>query len=95
MLYDVLDTTKSTIIPLAKKLCTRSASEGDTTYTAISNVFSILIGNLESQMSSSDAMWFLDYYNHICRKGLSLVEDLDTDPSVVVTFQLNKHFCIF
>ncbi|XP_066151407.1 serine/threonine-protein phosphatase 4 regulatory subunit 4-like [Euwallacea fornicatus] len=72
------DTIKSTIIPLAKKLCTKSACEGDTTYTAISNVFSTLIGNLQFQMSSSDAMWFLDYYNHICKKGLPLMENIDS-----------------
>ncbi|XP_066254685.1 serine/threonine-protein phosphatase 4 regulatory subunit 4-like [Euwallacea similis] len=88
------DTTKSTIIPLAKKLCTKSVSEGDTTYTAISNVFSTLIGNLQFQMSSSDAMWFLDYYNHICKKGLPLMGNLDTDSSICMLCRENCASCL-
>ncbi|KAH1003705.1 hypothetical protein HUJ04_003578 [Dendroctonus ponderosae] len=88
------DTIKGTIIPLAKKLCTRSASEGDTTYTAISSVFSMLINNLQPQMSTGDSMWFLDYFNHICRKGLSLVEDLDTDPAISMLCRENCANCL-
>ncbi|KAL1517631.1 hypothetical protein ABEB36_001369 [Hypothenemus hampei] len=88
------DTIKGTIIPLAKKLCTKSASEGDITYTAIANVYTMLICNLQPQMSSNDAMWFLDYYSHICKKGLSLVEDLETDPSVCMLCRQNCAKCL-
>ncbi|XP_030746536.1 serine/threonine-protein phosphatase 4 regulatory subunit 4-like isoform X2 [Sitophilus oryzae] len=76
------DTTKGTIIPLIKKLCNRSVSEGDTTYTAIANNFRKLIVHTRPYLTTNDALWFLDYFIHISKKGLTLVVELDSDPSV-------------
>ncbi|XP_050303781.1 serine/threonine-protein phosphatase 4 regulatory subunit 4-like isoform X2 [Anthonomus grandis grandis] len=89
-----IDTIKGTIIPLIKKLCTRSASEGDTTYISIASVFDMLINNLQTHMSPGDSMWFLDYFNHISKKGLSLIEDIDTDPSICMLCREHCASCL-
>ncbi|CAH1124911.1 unnamed protein product [Ceutorhynchus assimilis] len=88
------ETIKGTIVPLTKKLCTKSAAEGDTTYIAMASVFNMLIANLLPQMTPSDGMWFLDYYNHICKKGQSTIEDVDTDPSVCMMCRENCALCL-
>ncbi|KAF7282801.1 hypothetical protein GWI33_001948 [Rhynchophorus ferrugineus] len=92
--YLSLDTIKGTIIPLIKKLCTRSVSEGDTTYTAIAYNYQKLIVSILPQLTNSDAVWFLDYFAHISKKGFSITAEIDTDPSVNMLCRENCSKCL-
>ncbi|XP_060519685.1 serine/threonine-protein phosphatase 4 regulatory subunit 4-like isoform X2 [Cylas formicarius] len=77
------ETVTGTIIPLTKKLCSRSAVEDDTTYTAVAKIFDKLIINLQPYLVCAEAMWFLEYYRHISQKGLTMFnENLEEDPSI-------------
>ncbi|CAG9855810.1 unnamed protein product [Phyllotreta striolata] len=68
-------------VPLVKRLCLNSLSEGDMTFADVAKNYGKMLTFLQHHLNEEDGLWFINQFVELSRKGLVLVhEDFESEP---------------